>query len=109
VTVEATAAREILQGQRMPPEEIRAVLAADDPLLVRRLLELHGERLGEWLEEQRRLIASIERSLAGARGTTRPRAEDRASRPPIARNRSHALEATRGASRPFVLAKAVSD
>jgi hypothetical protein len=67
MTVE-TAAREILQGQRMPPEEIRAVLATDDPLLVRRLLELHRERLGEWVEEQRRLVASIERSLAGEPG-----------------------------------------
>ena len=41
----------------------RAVVAAVDPLFVRRLLELHRERLGEWLEEQRRLVASIERSL----------------------------------------------
>jgi hypothetical protein len=64
MTVEATA-REILKGQRMPPEEIRAVVAADDPLFVRRLLELHRERLEEWLEEQRRLVANIERSLAG--------------------------------------------
>ena len=48
----------------MPPQEIRAVLAADDPLVVRRLLELHRERLEEWLEEQRRLVASIERSCA---------------------------------------------
>ena len=45
----------------MPPQEIRAVLAADDPLVVQRLLELHRERLGEWLEEQRRLVANIER------------------------------------------------
>ena len=46
----------------MPPREIRAVLAADDPLVGRRLLELHRERLGEWLEEQRRLVSSIERA-----------------------------------------------
>jgi hypothetical protein len=49
----------------MPPREIRAVLVADDPLLVRRVLELHRERLGEWLEEQQGLAATIERSLAG--------------------------------------------
>jgi hypothetical protein len=48
----------------MPRREIRAVLAADDPLLVRRLLELHRERLEEWLEEQRRLVMSIERERA---------------------------------------------
>ena len=55
----------------MPPQEIRAVLAANDPLLVRRLLELHRERLEEWLEEQRRLVASIEQSLAGESGPMR--------------------------------------
>jgi hypothetical protein len=52
----------------MPPREIRAVLSGDDPVVVRRLLELHRERLGEWLEEQHRLVASIERSLGGERG-----------------------------------------
>jgi hypothetical protein len=72
VIVEATAAREILQGQRMPPEEIRAVLGTDDPLLVRRLLELHRERLGEWLEEQQRLVGWIERSLCAERGEGGP-------------------------------------
>jgi hypothetical protein len=55
----------------MPPREIRAVLAADDPLLVRRLLELHRERLEEWLEEQLRLVMSIELSLAGEPGAVR--------------------------------------
>jgi DNA-binding transcriptional MerR regulator len=59
-------AREILRRQGMPPEEIRAVLAGRDPLLVRQLLELHRERLAEWLEEQRRLVASIERVAIGA-------------------------------------------
>ena len=49
----------------MPPQEIRAILAASDPLVVRRLLELHRERLEEWLEEQLRLVARIERSLVG--------------------------------------------
>jgi hypothetical protein len=49
----------------MPWQEIRVVLAANDPLLVRRLLELHRERLGESFGEQQRLVASIERSLAG--------------------------------------------
>ena len=48
----------------MPPQEIRAILAASDPLVVRRLMELHRERLEEWLEEQRRLLANIERCLA---------------------------------------------
>jgi hypothetical protein len=55
----------------MPRHEIRRVLAAEDPLVVRRLLELHDERLGEWLEEQRRLLATIERSFAGELDPTR--------------------------------------
>ncbi len=74
-------ARRILQGQGMPPREIRALLATDDPLLVHRLVELHRERLGEWLEEQRRLVASIELSLVGeaasARRSTRMGGDDR--------------------------------
>jgi DNA-binding transcriptional MerR regulator len=67
VTV-AAATRRVLRRQGMPRQEIRAVLAANDPLMVRRLLELHRERLEEWLEEQRRLVASIEQSLAGELG-----------------------------------------
>jgi hypothetical protein len=66
-------ARRILRGQGMPPRELRALLATDDPLLVRRLLELHLERLGEWLEERRRQVASIERSLVGEADTAHPR------------------------------------
>ena len=55
--------RRILRRQGMPPEEIRTVLATSDRHVVRRILELHRERLGEWLEEQRGLVDSIERSL----------------------------------------------
>ena len=68
MTITAARARRILRRQGMPAREIRAVIAADDPLVVQRLLELHRERLGEWLEEQQRLVASIERSLAGESG-----------------------------------------
>jgi DNA-binding transcriptional MerR regulator len=55
--------RRILRRQGMPPEEIRAVLRSSDPLEVRHVLELHRERLGEWLQEQQGIVASIERSL----------------------------------------------
>jgi hypothetical protein len=44
----------------MPSREIRAVLEASDPLVAHRLLELHRERLEEWLEEQQRLLANID-------------------------------------------------
>jgi hypothetical protein len=56
-----------LRRQRMPAEEIRAVVTAEDPVIVRRYLELHRERLSEWLEEEQRIIGALERSLMGAR------------------------------------------
>jgi DNA-binding transcriptional MerR regulator len=56
-------ARRLLRRQGMPPEEIRAVLAAEDPVVVRRLLELHHERLEERTAEERRQLVSLERSL----------------------------------------------
>ena len=68
-----SATRRILRGQGMPPQEIRTLLVVDDPLAVHRVLELHRERLGEWLEEQLNLIATIERSLVGERDLGRSR------------------------------------
>jgi hypothetical protein len=44
----------------MPPEEVRAVLTADDPEIVRRFLELHTERLEEEVAERRRTLATLE-------------------------------------------------
>jgi len=61
-----------LRRQQMPPDEIRAVLSADDPIVIRRLLELHRERMEEWLEEQRRIVASLERALTGTDPRTFP-------------------------------------
>ena len=58
-----------LRRQRMPLPEIRAVLSAEDPAVVRRHLELHRERLEERLAEQRALLASLERALTGGRST----------------------------------------
>jgi DNA-binding transcriptional MerR regulator len=52
-----------LRRHGMPSEEIRAVVAADDPEIVRRYLELHRERLDERVEEQRRTLAVLERVL----------------------------------------------
>lgn len=65
MTITAAAARRILRRQGMPRREIRAVLAAEDPVAVRRLLELHRERLEEWLEEQQRLLANIDGRRSG--------------------------------------------
>jgi DNA-binding transcriptional MerR regulator len=52
-----------LRRQRMPLPEIRAILTANDPVTVRRHLELHRERLEEWLAEQRRALVEVESSL----------------------------------------------
>lgn len=66
----------VLLGQEMPPEEVRVVLTTTDPEVVRRHLELHMERLEEWLITQRRSLAAVERILSEAAGrdrvTTRP-------------------------------------
>ena len=70
-----------LRRQQMPPDEIRAILTADDPTVVRRLFELHRERMEEWLEEQRRLVARIERSLAGEGQRRLGRVDRRTVRP----------------------------
>jgi DNA-binding transcriptional MerR regulator len=64
--------RRILRRQGMPPEEIRTLLRAGDPIVIERLLELHRERLQEWLEEQRRLVVRIERSLTDRPSTLGP-------------------------------------
>jgi DNA-binding transcriptional MerR regulator len=61
----ALRAARALRRQRMPFEEIRALLAADDPMVVHRYLELHRERLDEWVADQRRNLASIEAAFTG--------------------------------------------
>jgi hypothetical protein len=61
--VTGRAARRILRRQGMPSAEIHAVLAPGDPVVARRILELHRERLEEWIGEQRALLARVEDSL----------------------------------------------
>jgi hypothetical protein len=56
----------VLRDQEMPPDELRVVLTTADPEVVRRHLELHVERLVEWLITQRRRVATVERILAEA-------------------------------------------
>lgn len=69
----------LLRRQRMPLPEIRAILSANDPVAVRHHLELHRERLEEWLAGQRAAIASLETALAG--GIHRRQAGAAASQP----------------------------
>ena len=52
-----------LRDQGMPADEIRAVLLASDPELVRRYLELHRERLEERLAAHVKMLLRIERRL----------------------------------------------
>jgi hypothetical protein len=47
----------------MPSQEIAAVVAADQPILVHRYLELHGERLTERLAGQLQILARLDQTL----------------------------------------------
>ena len=58
----------------MPPEEIDAILGADDPDVVRKYLELHEERLEERLADQRRSIGRLMQVITPATGARRPSA-----------------------------------
>ena len=53
----------LLRESRMPEDEIRTIVTTAEPELVRRYLELHLERLEEWLVAQRRTLESVERLL----------------------------------------------
>jgi hypothetical protein len=55
-----------LRQYEMPPNEISAVLGADNPELVRRYMELHRERLEERLADRLRALAGLERLLVQA-------------------------------------------
>jgi len=70
-----------LRHHDMPSEEIRAILGPDDPEIVRRYLELHGERLEEKLAEQRRTISCLERFLADAIERRKGKPETSSDRP----------------------------
>jgi DNA-binding transcriptional MerR regulator len=53
-----------LRDRGMPQSEVRAVLEANDHVVVRRYFELHRERLTERLADQLRELATLERTLA---------------------------------------------
>ena len=55
--------RETLREQGMPAAELQSILRLDDPVIVRRYLELHRERLEERLAEQVRTLERLERQL----------------------------------------------
>jgi hypothetical protein len=53
----------LLVEQGMPEDEIRSILAARDPRIVRRHLELHRERLMERAAEERTAVDRVEQAL----------------------------------------------
>ena len=53
-----------LRGLDLPPDEVDAVVTADNPVVVHRYLELHRERLQERLAKQLRTLERLERLLA---------------------------------------------
>jgi DNA-binding transcriptional MerR regulator len=76
-TAERIRAVGTLRRNRMPRAEIRAVLAADDPEIVRRYLELHRERLEEQLAAHRRELDVLACSLTEYLEARRRRTERR--------------------------------
>jgi hypothetical protein len=73
-----TSPGDVLLDQGMPGHEVRLVLSAVDPLVVRRHLELHRERVMERQVDERNavdrveaiLVARIDRGHARAVGST---------------------------------------
>ncbi len=59
-------AEHVLRAHDMPQDEIRAVLTARDPEIVRRYLELHRERLQERCHHELRSIDALEAILIGS-------------------------------------------
>lgn len=57
-------AAEVLRRCRMPEDEVRWVLTADDPAVIHMILELHRERLEEELAERRMRLQELELVLA---------------------------------------------
>jgi len=56
-------AADVLRRCQMPTDEIRWILAADDPAVVHMIVELHLERLEEELAERRAALGELEARL----------------------------------------------
>ena len=78
MTVSALRAATTLGLQRMPLDEIRAVLTADDPEIARRYLERHQERLAERYAEERRAVARLARAIGSRHRPCEPARRSRA-------------------------------
>jgi hypothetical protein len=58
-----TSALQVLRELDMPPDEVAAIVAADQPLIVHAYIELHRERLEERFANQVRILERLERIL----------------------------------------------
>jgi hypothetical protein len=67
----ASWAERVLACQGMPPDEISAILATDEPETVRRYLELHRERLEERLADRLREVDAIHAQLLATHPSAR--------------------------------------
>ena len=64
---------QVLSAQRMPADEMEAVLEAETAEQIRHVLELHAERLRERLFDDLRALERVERLLTTAVGTVSER------------------------------------
>ena len=67
----ASRAERVLACQGMPMDEISAILAIDDPQIVRQYIELHRERLEERLADRLRELVAVEEQLLEVHPTSR--------------------------------------
>jgi hypothetical protein len=80
---------EVLRDLDMPPDEVDAVVAADQPVIVHRYMELHRERLEERLADQVRRLERVKRILT-------PAVPEAASRHPAERPSSERGQSVHG-------------
>lgn len=80
---------EVLRDLDMPPDEVDAVVATDQPVIVHRYMELHRERLEERLADQVRTLERVKRILS-------PAISEADSRPPAKRPSSEGARSLRG-------------
>jgi hypothetical protein len=70
-------AERVLREQEMPSDELRVVLTSVDRALVRRHLDLHLERLDEWIVSQQRRVELVGLILSERRDEQETQQADR--------------------------------
>jgi hypothetical protein len=57
---------QVLRALGMAPDDAATLVAAEDPVVVHRYIELHGELLAELLADQLQMLDRLERTLNDA-------------------------------------------